>query len=175
MGMSRNYDLVVVGTGFASSFFLSRYLEKAAASARILVLERGRLDPHSWQVQEQRVSSFDEQVMVSAPNSKPWVYAIGFGGGSNCWWACTPRMLPNDFRLKHTYGVGRDWPLSYVELEPYYQEVEHAMAVSGPDDGSPYPRSEPYPFEQDAAGATFAHPGLRLDPQHVPAREQLRR
>jgi choline dehydrogenase-like flavoprotein len=53
--------------------------------------------------------------------------------------------MPEDFRLRSLYGIGRDWPLSYDELENYYCEAEEIMAISGPDDGAPYPRSRPYP------------------------------
>src|SRR6185436_18722780 len=40
------YAAIVVGTGFASSFFLLEYLRHAGPHARVLVLERGgRTDP----------------------------------------------------------------------------------------------------------------------------------
>jgi hypothetical protein len=42
--MTVHYDVVIVGTSFASSFFLLRYLEHAPANVRILVLERGNED-----------------------------------------------------------------------------------------------------------------------------------
>ena len=32
------YDAIIVGTGFASSFFLAEYLQRAAPTDRILVL-----------------------------------------------------------------------------------------------------------------------------------------
>jgi choline dehydrogenase-like flavoprotein len=54
-------------------------------------------------------------------------------------------MLPNDLRLRSAYGVGRDWPVTYDELEPYYCEAERMMAASGPEEAMPSPRSEPYP------------------------------
>ena len=38
-----SYDLVLVGTGFASAFFLQRYLARAKKKVRVLVLERGVL------------------------------------------------------------------------------------------------------------------------------------
>ncbi|HYP14379.1 MAG TPA: GMC family oxidoreductase [Bryobacteraceae bacterium] len=141
------YTMAVVGTGFASSFFLAHYLKHAGPDARILVLERGVHDTHKWQVQNRRSSSipFQKTFTKEGHPDKEWVFTIGFGGGSNCWWGGTPRLMPNDFRLKSKYGVGRDWPLSYEELEPYYQAVEEAMSISGPPDGSPYPRSKPYP------------------------------
>jgi choline dehydrogenase-like flavoprotein len=55
-------------------------------------------------------------------------------------------MLPEDFRLRSLYAVGQDWPVSYDDLEEYYSEAEAIMAVSGPDDGSPYRMSRPYPL-----------------------------
>lgn len=141
------YSAVVVGTGFASSFFLAAYLQRAPASARVLVLERGARDEQRWQVQHHKTSTtpFRPTFRREGDPHKDWVFTLGFGGGSNCWWACTPRFMPNDFRLRSRYGVGRDWPVSYEELEPLYQTVEEIMAVSGPNDGSPYPRSKPYP------------------------------
>ena len=140
------YDVIIVGTGFASSFFLLSYLRRAKPNERILVLERGYLDTHAWQIQNETTSRIDyhDTYRNKTPN-KDWQFNVAFGGGSNCWWANTPRFLPSDFELKSRYGVGRDWPLSYDDLEPYYMEAERIMAISGPADGGPTLRSEPYP------------------------------
>jgi choline dehydrogenase-like flavoprotein len=54
-------------------------------------------------------------------------------------------MLPNDFRMHSNYGMGVDWPISYEDLEIFYAQAEDILSVSGPDDGSPFPRSTPYP------------------------------
>ena len=144
--MADNYDTIIVGTGFAASFFLAAYLQKCSSGERILVLERGRRDVHAWQLRHQRSSSVEPSAtFVNKNPRKSWFYTPGFGGGSNCWWAVTPRMLPGDFRLKSAHGVGRDWPLSYEELEEFYCRAEDIMAVSGPEDASPSPRSRPYP------------------------------
>jgi choline dehydrogenase-like flavoprotein len=169
-----SYDLILVGSSFASSFFLRKYLQRARASARVLVLERGELRDHAWQVThgaeltQQAVASYNGE-----RSAKPWKFRLAFGGSSNCWWACTPRLLPEDFRLRSTYGVGRDWLVSYDDLEEYYCEAEEIMAVSGPDDDSPYPRSRPYPqpphllsnpdrlFKQRFSGAFFNQPAAR--------------
>ena len=53
------------------------------------------------------------------------------GGSTWAWRGNTPRFLPTDFRLKTTYGVGRDWPIDYDDLEDYYVEAEHELGVSG--------------------------------------------
>jgi choline dehydrogenase-like flavoprotein len=144
--VSPKYDCIVVGTGFASSFFLLEYLAHARPDERILVLERGRHDPHEWQIRMRRNSSLSsEDTFVNRTPEKPWFYTPGFGGGSNCWWGVTPRMLPADFRTASTYGVGTDWPLDYDDLEPFYQQAETVMSISGPSDDTPFRRSAPYP------------------------------
>ena len=144
--MREGFDLVLVGTGFASSFFLHEYLERAGERARVLVLERGELRDHLWHLAHEKELERESQAAVrNATPEKPWVFKLVFGGGSNCWWACTPRMLPEDFRLATVHGVGRDWPVSYDDLEEDYCAVEDAMAVAGPSSSSPFPRSRPYP------------------------------
>ncbi len=143
--MDNTFDIVVVGTSFSSSFFLYNYLNKVGKNVRILVLERGQKNSHLWQLQNRKLSSVSaDSTFVNHHQHKIWKFIVGFGGSSRAWWACTPRLMPNDFKLQSAYGVGRDWPISYDELEPYYTEVERIMSVSGPSD-APYPRSQPYP------------------------------
>ena len=113
-----SYDLIVAGTGFASTFFLLRWLETASPSARVLVLERGQDDSPAWQRANRTNSSQPGPLFAETAQTYPWTMTVGFGGGSNCWFGNTPRLLPADFELKSRYGVGTDWPLSYAELEP---------------------------------------------------------
>jgi choline dehydrogenase-like flavoprotein len=143
--MDPRFDIVIIGTGFAGAFFLMRYLEKAPAGARILVLERGDKDPKAWQLANRRTSSLaPEDVFVNLNPEKEWLTSPGFGGNSKCWWGGATRMMPGDFQLRTRYGVGLDWPLSYDDLEGHYGVVEEVMSISGPVD-SPMPRSRPLP------------------------------
>ena len=60
--------------------------------------------------------------------------------GATCRWTCACNI----------HGVGRDWPISYEELEPYYLQAENEMGVAGPNDPaqqSPVERSGPYPMD----------------------------
>ena len=144
--MPSQYDLIVVGTSFAGSFFLMRYLERAPAEAKVLVLERGGSDSKAWQMQNRRTSSIEpESVFVNATPDKVWFTSPGFGGNSKCWMGGSTRMMPGDFQLKSRYGVGLDWPMSYDDLEAHYCTAEEVMLVSGPAD-SPMPRSRPFPL-----------------------------
>lgn len=146
------YDMIVVGTGFASTFFLKEYLRTAPATAKVLVLERGHFYPRAERVKDiigepTAYASLNPASNDTIQNNHPekeWHFSVGFGGSSNCWYGCTPRFLPSDFRTKTLYGVGNDWPIQYDELDPYYEQVEDLMSISGPAE-TPFPRRKPYP------------------------------
>jgi choline dehydrogenase-like flavoprotein len=57
-------------------------------------------------------------------------YLRSLGGTSLHWLGTCPRMVPNDFRLASTYGVGVDWPIGYDDLQPYYCQAEWTLGVS---------------------------------------------
>ena len=147
MSGDSSYDLVVVGTGFAGSFFLHAYLAGAPPGARVLVLERGRRWSHAdYLAHHDRLSrEARAHVVRRGMPDKTWNFQFAFGGGSNCWWANTPRMVPADFSLRTRHGVGADWPISYDDLEEHYCRAEELMAISGPAEPGPAPRSRPYP------------------------------
>lgn len=141
------HAVVVIGSGFGSSFFLHKVLTRLPHTARVLVLERGGVFDHSWQIDAQKNSDIDHLTTVHIPHGhKPWNFTLAFGGGTNCWWGNAPRMHPSDFQLRTRYGVGWDWPISYEELEPYYAEAESIMGISGdPRMAAMFPRSTPFP------------------------------
>ena len=74
------------------------------------------------------------------------------GGSTWHWLGNVPRFVPNDFKIKTTYGVGKDWPISYADLEPYYCIAETEIGVSGNHEKwnnylGAY-RSEPFPMSE---------------------------
>jgi choline dehydrogenase-like flavoprotein len=50
-------------------------------------------------------------------------YLRAKGGTTLHWLGTCLRMLPNDFRLRSQYRHGVDWPISYQQLRPYYEEA----------------------------------------------------
>lgn len=139
------YDLILVGTGFASSFFLLEYLRRAPGR-RVLVLERGAMLTHADHgLRRDELQRHTRDSYGTTTPGKPWAFTVAFGGGSNCWVGCVPRMTPEDFELHTRYGVAADWPLRYDDLERHYCAAEEVMAVSGPLRGGPWRRSRPYP------------------------------
>jgi choline dehydrogenase-like flavoprotein len=160
-----HYSLVIAGTGFASTFFLQKYLRKRRSREPVLVLEAGPRIDHFQLVAERRaLHQESKEHFANANPDKPWYFTRAFGGGSNCWFGSTPRMLPVDFMVRSRFGVGVDWPISYEQLEPYYCEAERIMQISG-GGPVPYRMSEPYPlcpsrFSEPDQILADAHPGL---------------
>ncbi len=139
------FDLILVGSSFSSAFFLKKYLEKTGNNVRVLVLERGNKYPHSWHLENyDKLESTSADDYTNKTPQKPWIFRSTFGGTSVAWWGSTPRFLPNDFRIKTLYGIGRDWPITYSDLEPYYGEAERIMEIAGNSEDSPFERSTPY-------------------------------
>jgi glucose dehydrogenase len=72
------------------------------------------------------------------------------GGSTWAWRGNTPRYLPSDFRMQSRYSVGRDWPIDYNEIEPWYAQAEHELGVSGEHDEADGLfggwRSQPFPM-----------------------------
>ena len=55
----------------------------------------------------------------------------GVGGSTVLYAAHFPRLHPSDFKVKSLDGVAEDWPIDYFQLEPYYQQNDKNIGVSG--------------------------------------------
>ena len=139
------YDLVCIGTGFATSFFLKRFLEKSKKNVRVLVLEKGANKSHQWYLDrhDKYLEYNSGGAFITDSPKDMWSFNIGFGGGSYAWLGMTPRFQKNDFLMHSKFNQGVDWPIQYAQLEPYYCQAESIMQVAGPQN-SPYKTSQPY-------------------------------
>jgi len=138
------WDLIVIGSGFGSLFFLHSYLERYP-NQKVLMLEWGNHNTTDWQVAEGKNSDIPPLSTFDNDSPKTWNFTIGLGGGTNCWSGMTPRMHPGDFKLKSTYGRGLDWPISYDDLMEDYDWAERIMLISGPKDmGKMFPGAGGY-------------------------------
>lgn len=148
------YDLIVVGTGPSSSFFLKTYFERFGADRKVLVLERGQRRSHAEMREQGDWTDPPEEPLYIAnpprsanPQSHRWLIRPSFGGNSNYWLGDTPRFVPSDFRTRSLFGVGDDWPIGYDDIEADYTAVENTMAIAGADDIAAVGwRSQPYPL-----------------------------
>jgi len=82
------------------------------------MLERSPRLPHATRIERRIFGGYADESLVRrmGDKEKQWSFSIGFGGSSNCWWGCTPRLHPSDFRLRSLYGVGRDWPIMEQDI-----------------------------------------------------------
>jgi choline dehydrogenase-like flavoprotein len=133
-------DCLVIGTGAGGAPLLARL---AMAGLKVVALEAGPWhDPKTdfatdekaqeflyWT--DERLSAGKDPVAFGKNNS-----GTGVGGSTLLYMAHTPRAQPDDLHLHRDFGVGVDWPFGYEELEPYYEELEHFLGISGP---TPYP------------------------------------
>jgi choline dehydrogenase-like flavoprotein len=73
------------------------------------------------------------------PADKPFIWIRGrqVGGKTFCWARESYRFTDNEFKAASRDGYGEDWPISYRELEPYYDLVESYIGVSGSREGLP--------------------------------------
>ena len=69
----------------------------------------------------------------STPNDKPfdWVRARAVGGRTLVWGRVSLRLSDYDFKAASFDGYGDDWPISYADLKPYYDEVDRLIGVMG--------------------------------------------
>ncbi len=89
------------------------------------------------------------------------------GGTMLHWLGTTLRMVPNDFRMRKTYGVGCDWPISYEDLKPFYEMAEREIGVSGAVEEQEIPGTGPEYFGPDYQLPMQKIPQSYLDGQFV--------
>lgn len=80
----------------------------------------------------------DRQNPYTTPPNRPFLWFRGrqVGGRGRIWGRLSYRMSDLDFAAASRDGLGRDWPIRYADLEPYYQRLEHFMRVDPPHGGS---------------------------------------
>ncbi|GAB2599230.1 GMC family oxidoreductase [Spirosoma areae] len=129
-------DAVIIGTGAGGAPLLARL---ARAGLRVVALEAGKhwnpirdfatdekaQDKLFWN--DERLSAGKDPLPFGNNNS-----GIGVGGSTLHYTAYTPRAQPDDLRIRTEFGVGEDWPFGFEQIEPYYDEVEQFLGVSGP-------------------------------------------
>ncbi len=150
-----HYDIIIIGAG-AGGGVAADVL--TAAGKRVLLIERGRTQTFDEtgrdHLRNQRLSQYghnagpsnDHPRVVEHANGStrivlPWqdgyqANAAAVGGGTLVYGGQAWRFHPLDFKMASTYGVPEgsslaDWPISYDDLAPHYEAVEHALGVAG--------------------------------------------
>ncbi len=153
--MKKKIDVCVIGSGAGAGPVI---YELAKAGYTVLVLEKGpwyrtkdfskdemvasRRSVYTPNLKDERHTLEEKDGEGNWSSQSTYISGRDFwngscvGGSSNFMSGYFQRLKPNDFKLLSTYGEidGAnvvDWPISYEDLEPYYEKVERIVGVSG--------------------------------------------
>jgi choline dehydrogenase-like flavoprotein len=185
-------NVVIVGAGAGGGIVAK---ELAVAGLSVALLERGGWPDYDNynddELHSQRTPALGNpfgpddrryrRVVVAAdgstrtvlPSENPYCNnAACVGGGTASYGAMAWRMMPQDFRLRSIYGDVKDstladWPITYDELEPYYEKAEYEIGVAGDNANNPFagPRKKPFPmpaFPYSKEGRILAATATRM-------------
>lgn len=145
-------DVVIVGSGMGGATLAAGL---AATGRRILILERGDyLRPSA--------ADRDDTAIFARGHFRPeeeWLDGNGtpfnpgnyyhVGGNSKFYGAVLMRYRAGDFSpQRHLGGATQGWPITYNDIEPFYQQAEQLFHVRGQlgEDPTEPPHSGTYPF-----------------------------
>ena len=136
-------DAVIIGTGAGGAPILARL---AQAGLKVVALEAGKSFDYTKFATDEREQSklfWTDERLSAGTNAVAFGNnnsGCGVGGSTLHFTAYTPRPQADDFQIFSDFGVGRNWCLSYEDLEPYFDELEWFLGVSG---ASNYPWGKP--------------------------------
>jgi choline dehydrogenase-like flavoprotein len=145
-------DVLIIGAGASGGAFA---WSLSQGGFRVICLEQGgwvplnafpTCEPDSalhWQTDFHPNPNFrklpeDYPVNETDTPISPLMYNA-VGGSMIHWGSHFPRFHPSDFRLKTLDSVADDWPLTYQELEPFYDLNDRMHGVSGLSGDPAYP------------------------------------
>jgi choline dehydrogenase-like flavoprotein len=79
----------------------------------------------------------DEKENPTTGTRYAWVRARALGGKTNLWGRVALRMSDYDFKAASRDGFGVDWPISYADISPYYDQVDRLLGISGTKENIP--------------------------------------
>lgn len=169
----KHVNAVVIGAGAGGGVVAK---ELAVAGLSVVLLERGKwytpFDCRKDDLRNQRITELgaafgpDEernprvfvdprgQERVLRPSQGAYcTNGACVGGGTLSYGGMAWRFMEKDFRMRSTYGTLEgstldDWPISYDDLEPFYDKAEWEIGVAGDALADPFcgPRRRPLPM-----------------------------
>ncbi|MDF3178400.1 MAG: GMC family oxidoreductase [Mesorhizobium sp.] len=150
--MDQTADIVIIGSGIGGA---SLAHSLGGTGRRIVILERGEHLRDAPQARDDRAiflkgfyRSTEEWVGTDGQAFLPGNYYY-VGGNSKFFGAVMYRYRLEDFSPRpHMDGASPGWPITYHELEPWYERAEAIFKVRGDPTQDPTepPRTGPYRF-----------------------------
>jgi choline dehydrogenase-like flavoprotein len=180
-----HYDIIIIGTG-AGGGTLARKL--APSGKKILILERGdfvKREPDNWNPRAVNLDArYNTKEVWYDRDGKPLHPHTNYnvGGNTKFYGAALFRMRKEDFgELRHYDGVSPAWPISYDDLEPFYDQAEKLYQVHGKrgEDPTEPPASSEYPHPAVSHEPRIKHlaedfAAMGVKPFHVPLGIQIK-
>ncbi|MCO5064236.1 MAG: GMC family oxidoreductase [Rhizobiaceae bacterium] len=161
--LTKRYDAVVIGSGPGGATLALRLGQQGL---RVLVVEQGDFLRIPRGGDAEPVGKFIGHVMNGRDKALTFI-----GGRSKFYGAALYRMRESDFReVEHEAGLSPAWPISYDDLEPYYEQAEILFRVHGAPDGDPSdpPRRKPFPGAPIPHGPIVSDMVRRLEASGTP-------
>jgi choline dehydrogenase-like flavoprotein len=149
---AQDTDVLIIGAG-ASGLVAAKHLTESGFS--VVCLEQGpRVDSSEywgdkpeWELMTQQrwhpnpnVRDLEADYPVNTAESDVPIYMYNAVGGTTIvYGAHWQRFMPSDFRVRTLDGVADDWPFTYEDLAPFYDEMDIEMGVSGLAGDPAYP------------------------------------
>ncbi len=136
--MERDFDVIVIGSGAGGAAFAHACV---STGKTVLLIERGQPAGRTTPPLDERTNLIDKvpyddrRVCINETPLRLYMGGV-LGGGTSVFGGAMLRPSSDDFHPGRHYGERLDrslwdWPITYEDLQPYYEQAEMLYRLSG--------------------------------------------
>lgn len=138
------FDVCIIGSGPAGTVLGVNLVN---AGIKTVIVESGN-SLANWLTDKNIRQMADFEITGNAEYPVSNTRASMLGGTSNFWTGRCERFHPSDFEIHPYTPPDNPWPITYDELDPYYEKAEVSLRVRGTKRSEFTPRKKgPFPLE----------------------------